>query len=112
MTLNEQHIARAYAKLSCIPEDGSEASVSLASILNFANSTYSKVESDLDGIPLFWLELFDHGTKMSIDSFRCHNIKEAAPVFEYFKSQAAYVNNPGPGGAERPSSNEFHRAPR
>ena len=27
------------------------------------------------GVPLFWLELFDHSTKMSVDGFICHRPK-------------------------------------
>ncbi len=60
-------------------------------------------QPDLDGMPLFWLQLFDQVTNTSIDSFRCDKIKEAAPVFEYFMSQAAYLNKRERGGAESQS---------
>ena len=43
---------------------------------------------------MFWLELFDHVTKTSVDSFRCDRIKDAAAVFEDFMSQGANLNRP------------------
>src|ERR1700752_355733 len=97
----ELRIASAYVKLSCIPEDGSGASVSLASIGNCEVRMFRERRADLDGTPpLFWLELLDHSTRRSVDSFRCLNLKDAAPIFEYFMSQADHLNKSGPGGAE------------
>jgi hypothetical protein len=45
-------------------------------------------EVGLDDVPLFWLELFDHSTKTSIDSCCCHKIKDAAPRLQEFILQA------------------------
>ena len=45
----------------------------------------------LDSTPLFWLELFDHSTKTSVDSFCCYRLKDAVPVVHDFFTQ---VNNP------------------
>jgi len=90
--LTELRIARAYIKLSCIPEDGSEASVSLASIGSSEIRMFRRRGADLDSMALFWLELVDHGTKTSVDSFRCQKIKDAVPVFENFLSQAVDLN--------------------
>ena len=91
-TLTEQRIARAYVKLSCIPEDSSEASVSLASIGNCEIHMFRGPEVGFDGGPLFWLELFDHSTKQSIDGFSCHKIEEAVAICDDFMSQAAAAN--------------------
>jgi hypothetical protein len=91
-SLIELRIARAYGKLSSIPVDGSKPSVSLASIGNCEIRMFRGREPDLDG--LFWLELFDHVTKTSVDSFRCDKIKDAAAVFEDFMSQGANLNKP------------------
>ena len=91
-TLVELRIAQAYIKLSSIPEDGAGASVSLASIGNCEIRMLRVQEPDLDGVPLFWLELFDQRIGTSIDSFRCHKIKEAVPVFEHFMSEAEFLN--------------------
>ena len=93
-SLIELRIARAYGKLSSIPVDGSKPSVSLASIGNCEIRMFRGREADLDGMPLFWLELFDHVTKTSVDSFRCDKIKDAAAVFEDFMSQGANLNKP------------------
>ena len=90
--LTELRIARAYVKLSSIPVDGSKPSVSLASVGNCEIRMFRGREPDLDG--LFWLELFDHVTKTSVDSFRCDRIKDAAAVFEDFMSQGANLNKP------------------
>jgi hypothetical protein len=70
-------ISKAYAKLSAIPKDGSRASVSLASMGSY-----------------------EHGTRRSIDSFICHQVKDAAPMFEEFMSHAAYLNKSQPGGSK------------
>jgi hypothetical protein len=96
--LTELRIARAYVKLSSIPEDGSKPSVSLAPIGNCEIRMFRGREADLDG--LFWLELFDHVTKTSVDSFRCQKIKDATAVFDDFMSQGACLDKLGPGGAE------------
>ena len=62
-TLTEPQIARAYIKLSYIPDDSSEALVSLASIKDYEIRMFRGPAVDVDGVPLFWLELFDHSTK-------------------------------------------------
>jgi hypothetical protein len=97
-TFTELRIARAYVRLSCIPEHCSEASVSLASIGNCEIRMFRGREADLEGMPLFWLELFDHSTKRSVDGFSCHRIKDAAPIFDDFVAQANRLNEHG--GAE------------
>jgi hypothetical protein len=99
-TLVELRIAQAYVKLSSIPEDSAEASVSLIAIGSCEIRMLRAREADLDGVPLFWLELFDHATRTSIDSFRCHKIKDAVPVFEYFMSEAAFLNGADRNGPE------------
>lgn len=94
-------ISKAYVKLSTIRKDGSEASVSLASIGSCEVRMFLRGQAHSDGMPLFWLELFDHDTRTSLDSFRCHKIKDAAPVFEDFMLEAAYLNKLPPGGSEQ-----------
>ena len=78
-----------------MPEDSPEASVSLASIGNHEIRMLAGPAVDLDGAPLFWLELFNHSKKTSVDSFRCHRIKDALPVFKHFVAQANDLNKPG-----------------
>jgi hypothetical protein len=92
--LTELRIARAYVKLSCIPEDRSGAWVSLTSIGDFDIRMSRGPDADFDGMPLFWLELFDHSKKTSVDgfSFSCYSIKEAAVIFDEFTLQAGRLN--------------------
>ena len=82
------------AKRLCIPQDISKPWVSLASIGNCEIRMFRGRKADLDGMPLFWLELFDHVTKTSVDSFRCDTIKDAAAVFQDFLSQVANLDRP------------------
>ena len=92
-TLTELKIAQAYVRLSSIPEDSPEASVLLASIgkCEIRMVRWPQV-APLDSVPLFWLELFDHNTKMAVDSFRCHRTKDAVSIFNDFIAQADASN--------------------
>ena len=83
--MTKLRIAEAYVKLCAIPSD--RASVSLASIGSHEIRMLVGPAVDLDSSPLFWLELFDHGTKMSVDSFCCHRLKDAVPVVLDFFAQ-------------------------
>ena len=91
-TLIELRISKAYVKLCTMPEDSPAASVSLASIGNYEVRMLASPAVDLDGAPLFWLELFDHSMKTSVDSFRCHRLKDAVPVFNDFVAHASELN--------------------
>jgi len=93
-TALELRIARAYVKLWCIPEESPETSLSLASIGSCEIRMFRGPEVDFDGVPLFWLELFDLSTKASVDGFSCHRIKDAVPIFDDFISQASRLNEP------------------
>jgi hypothetical protein len=101
-TFTELRIARAYIKLSSIPEHASEASISIVTIGNYEIRMFRRPEAgaDLDGLPLFWLELFDHSTKRSVDGFSCYKIEDAATMFDNFLSQAGRLNKPDPGGRD------------
>ena len=72
-TLTELKNARAYGKLSSIPGNGPEASVLLASVGNCEIRMFRGPEAD--GAPLFWLELFDHSIKTSVDGSGCQGSK-------------------------------------
>jgi hypothetical protein len=50
---------------------------------------------------LFWLELFDHGAKTSVDTFGCHEIDNAASILEDLILQAGLLNEaPGSDGSD------------
>jgi hypothetical protein len=95
-TLAELRIARAYIRLSSLPEDSPEASVLLASIGSGEIRMLRGPTICVDGVPLFWLELFDHSTKTSVDSFLCYRLKDAVPILADFISQADGMNTGGP----------------
>lgn len=102
--LTELRIAQAYVKLLCIPEGSSEASVSLAWIGNCEIRIFEGSQASTDGMPLFWLELFDHRAKTSVDTFSCNDIEDAAVVFEEFIAQANDLNETsGSDGADTQS---------
>ena len=97
-TLTELKIAQAYVRLSSIPGDNPEASVLLASIGSYEIRMFRDPKADVDGAPLFWLELIDHSIKTSVDSFSCHRLKDAVAIVDDFISQATCLNKPtGPG---------------
>jgi len=93
-------ISRAYATISAIVKDDPQASVSLASIGSHEIRMFLGRGANLNDVPQFWLELFDHDTRRSIDSFLCHQVKDAAPVFEEFMSQALHLSESSPGGSK------------
>ena len=97
-TLTELKIARAYGRLSSVPGNGPEASVLLASIGSYEIRMFRGPKADVDGAPLFWLELIDHSIKTSVDSCSCHRLKEAVAIFDDFISQANRLNKPGGPG--------------
>ena len=63
--------------------------VSLARIGNFEIRMFTDPQAISGVVPLFWLELFDHGASASVDSFSCNEIEDAVVVFENFVSQVA-----------------------
>ena len=87
-TITKLKIANAYVRLCASPEDSAEASVSLASISGYEiRMLAGQPAVDLDSAPLFWLELFDHSTKTSIDSCGCKSLKDAVPMVHDFFAQ-------------------------
>jgi hypothetical protein len=99
--LTELLIARALVNLSSIPAESLQPTVTLASIGNCEIRMFlGKQAADVDGVSLFWLELLDYGTNLSVDSVRCSTIREAAPVFEHMMSQAACLNRADPDSGE------------
>ena len=104
MKLTELRIAQAYLNLLCIPEGSSNASVSLAWIGSCEIRIFEGPQANTNGMPLFWLELFDHRAKTSVDTFSCNEIEDAAVVFEDFIAQANDLNETsGSDGAETES---------
>ena len=93
--LTQLKIAQAYVRLSCIPDNNQTLSVSVATVASCVIRMLRGPELDLNGVPLFWLELFDLSAGLSLDSCCCHRIEDAVAVFESFVAQAAAMSQPG-----------------
>jgi hypothetical protein len=95
-TLTEFRISQAYLQLCVLPEGSPQASVLLASIGSHEIRMLADPATDLlDTTPLFWLELFDHSTKTSVESFCCHRLKDAVPIVRDFFTQIDNSNKTG-----------------
>ena len=92
--MTESKIEEAYVKLCAMREETRDASVSLALIGSHEIRMLADPEVVPDGTPLFWLELFDHSMKTSVDSFRCYRLNDAALVFNDFVVHASELNKP------------------
>ena len=93
--LTQLKIAQAYVRLSSIPDDDAATSVSIAFVATCEIRMVRLPEVDLDDVALFWLELFDLGANLSIDSCCCHRIEDAVPIFEAFVAEASATRQPG-----------------
>ena len=97
-------IEKAYTELLRIPVNSAEASVLLASTGKYEIRICGGSTTRSAATPLFWLELFDHALKMSVDSCSCHQVNDAIAAFEYLISQARLLNEaPGADDTESPS---------
>jgi hypothetical protein len=87
--LGELRISQAYIKLLGIPQNAHGARmVSLERIGNYEVLMFDVAPDSATDTPLFWLELFDHGRKSSIDSCSCTEIAQAVTVSDDFISLA------------------------
>ena len=71
--------------------------VSLARIGNYEVRMFEPSRIGSAEVPLFWMELFDHHTKRSVDSCSCHEIEDAVVLFQDFVSQAKCSSEPSEG---------------
>ena len=85
----ELRISQAYIKLLGLPQNAQGArTISLERIGNHEILMFDVSPDGATDAPLFWLELFDHETKSSVDSCSCTEIAQAAAVFDDFVSLA------------------------
>ena len=92
--------ASACVRFLRLPEGSFETSVSLAWIGSCEVRIFEGPRVTSDGMPVFWLELFDHSAKMSVDSFSCREIEDAVVILEDFFAQADQLKDAsGPGDA-------------
>lgn len=87
--LGELRISQAYIKLLGLPQNAQGArTISLERIGNHEVLMFDISPDGATDAPLFWLELFDHATKSSVDSCSCTEIARAVTVFDDFVSLA------------------------
>ena len=87
--LSELRITQAYIKLLGLPRNAQGARmVSLERIGDHEILMFDVSPDSATDAPLFWLELFDHATKSSVDSCSCTEIAQAVTVFDDFTSLA------------------------
>jgi len=83
--IGELRITQAYIKLLGIPQNAQGARmVSLERIGDYEILMFDVSPDGAADAPLFWLELFDHGRKSSVDSCSCTEIAQAVTVFDDF----------------------------
>jgi hypothetical protein len=92
--LSELRITQAYIKLLGIPQNAQGARmISLERVGDHEVLMFDVSPDGASDAPLFWLELFDHETKSSIDSCSCTEIAQAVTAFDDFISLAKRRGN-------------------
>ena len=87
--LGELRISQAYIKLLSLPQNAQGArTISLERIGTFEILMFDISPDGATDTPLFWLELFDHEAKSSVDSCSCTEIAQAVTIFDDFVSLA------------------------
>ncbi len=83
--LGELRISQAYIKLLGLPQNAQGTRmISLERIGAFEILMFDVAPDGAADAPLFWLELFDHAAKSSVDSCSCTEIAQAVTVFDDF----------------------------
>jgi hypothetical protein len=92
--LSELRISQTYIRLLGIAQNAQGARmVSLERIGDYEVLMFDVAPDSAADAPLFWLELFDHGRKSSVDSCSCSDIAQAATVLDDFISLAKKRGN-------------------
>ena len=82
-------LSKAYVSLALMPERGDRSRIST---LGRYGAYEVRLVEFLQGGPtgdcLFWLELYCHNTKSSLDSFCCHNLDDAETAADYLIASA------------------------
>jgi hypothetical protein len=87
--LGELRITQAYIRLLGLPQNAQGARmISLERIGRHEVRMFDVSPDGAADAPLFWLELFDHEAKSSIDGCSCSEIAQAVTVLDDFISLA------------------------
>jgi hypothetical protein len=85
----ELRITQTYLKLLGLPRNEHGArTISLERIGRHEVLMFDVSPDSATDAPLFWLELFDHEAKSSVDSCSCYEIAQAVTIFDDFISLA------------------------
>ena len=76
-------ISRAYVSLLSRPEGDAKA-ISLAWIGDYEIRMHAATPTSTVEQPLFIVDIFDHDTRIFVDSRACHTLAEGAVAFEEF----------------------------
>ena len=87
---DESFIARAYLALSSAPKgEHGERAISLVRIRNYEiRMIETSQPGSINPPSTFWIELFDHNLRSTVDSCRCETVEDAADAYEALVSQA------------------------
>ena len=86
--LIQLRMARAYIDLLCASGEDPKARISISRIDDHEIRMFVCSPTEAGDEPLFWMELFDHGTRASINSYACRELADGADVLEEFHSEA------------------------
>jgi hypothetical protein len=82
-------LSKAYVSLAVMPERGDRSRIStLGRYGAYEVRLVEFLQGGPNGDCLFWLELYCHNTKSSLDSFCCHNLDDAETAADYLISSA------------------------
>ena len=85
-TLGRLRVTQAYIELSLIPER--TRTVPVARTGNYEIRMLLLSEHCSNSEPAIWMELFDLGSQLSVDSIRCSEVQDALAAFKEFVTQA------------------------
>ena len=87
-TLGELRVTQAYIELLSIPEKGAGTrSIPIIRTGNYEIRIFRLSQNGSDSEPAIWMVLFDHGTRLPVDTGRCREIEDAMVVFKEFVAQ-------------------------
>ena len=88
-TSGKLRTTQAFIALSNIPEgDVASKTISIVRVGTYEIRMFSGQLSWPGGVPQIWIELFDHGARLSLDSCGCHEIDDAVAGFDALVAQA------------------------
>jgi len=85
-TLGRLHVTQAYIELLIVPER--TRMVPVARTGGYEIRMLRLPANGSNSEPAVWMELFDLGTQLSVDSIRCSEVEDALAAFEEFVTRA------------------------